>query len=142
MQIAHRRNSGVEFSGRLDLRRRTGKNWYSAQIDIFREPIVAVLQCLGIIQIVPCVVVQHLFRISCSRSIVLHGSLIEKLFEVGELKQKRNGRRVTDEMKGIDLAGDLCISLKLTGRPALSEFDYTGIVTSQKDVTNLCDTRH
>src|SRR5205823_4256783 len=83
---------------------------------------------------VPCVVVQHLFRISCSRSIVLHGSLIEKLFEVGELKQKRNGRRVTDEMKGIDLAGDLCISLKLTGRPALSEFDYTGIVTSQKDV--------
>jgi len=73
---------------------------------------------------------------------VLHGSLIEKLFEVGELKQKRNGRRVTNEMKGIDLAGDLCISLKLTGRPALSEFDYTGIVTSQKDVTNLCDTRH
>src|SRR5438067_12369345 len=120
MQIAHRRNSGVEFSGRLDLRRRTGKNWYSAQIDIFREPIVAVLQCLGIIQIVPCVVVQNLFRIRCSRSIVLYGSFIEKLFEVVELKQKRYERRVIDEMKGIKLGSVLCISLKLTRCPARS----------------------
>ena len=73
---------------------------------------------------------------------MLHGSLVEILFEVAELKQQRNWRRVTNEMNCIDVAGNVCISLKLTGGPTFSELDYAGMISSQKDVSILCDASH
>jgi hypothetical protein len=108
---------------------------------VLREPTVTIFQGLGIVQVVPRVVVQHLFRITCGGSVVLHGSLVEILFEVGELKQERNRRRVPNEMNGIDIANYLCVSLKLTGRPTLSELDYARFIASQR-ILNLCDTCH
>src|SRR5439155_19366017 len=99
-RVAHRRNSGSEFSGSLNFRRRTGKDRQSAQLDVLRKQIVPIFQRLGIVQVVSRVVIQHLLRITCGGSVLLHGSLIEILFKVVELEQERNWRCVTNERNG------------------------------------------
>ena len=73
---------------------------------------------------------------------MLHGGLIEILFEVAELEQKRDRRCVANEMNRVNITGDPCVSLKLARRPALPQLNYTGITTSQKDVPNFCDACH
>src|SRR5437870_12470563 len=129
-RVAHRRNSGSKFSGSLNFRQRTEKDRHATQSDMLCKPIITIFQGLGIVQVVPRVVIEHLLRATCGGSVVLHGNLIEILFEVGELKQERNRRGVTDEMNSIDVADDLYVSLQLTGRPAVSKVNYAGIITS------------
>ncbi len=82
----------------------------------------------------PCIVIQYFLWVACGGGVALRGSLIEILFKVAELKQERNWRRVTNEVNGIDVADDLHISLQLTGRPAVSELNYAGLITSQKNI--------
>jgi hypothetical protein len=45
-------------------------------------------------------------------------------------------------MNSIDVADDVNVSLQLPRRPAVSEFNYAGIITSQKDIRTFCYPSH
>src|SRR6266699_2467753 len=104
-----------------------GEDRLPPQVDALNQPVVTVLQSLRIVEIVPSVVVQHLFWITRGGSVVLHRSLIEVLLVIGELEQQGNGRRAPNEMDGIDVARDLSVLFQLTCRLALAEILASGM---------------
>src|SRR5437879_5374449 len=98
------------------------------QVDVFNQPVVTIVQSLRIVELVPRVVVQHFFWITCGGSVVFDRSLIEVLLVISELEQQRNGRRVPNEMDGIDVARNLSVLFQLACRLVLAEIDHTRIV--------------